>query len=119
VQREVGTPLFSSSYESAKKIAGTVPAASGTALWERYPTRDFFSQARKEGSNIARYCRPDAESGQVFRSTFLACEKVRPYFAERPSGRLTNLAALSDFINSSGRAQRFRAAIKMPLTPGL
>jgi hypothetical protein len=30
-----------------------VPAANGTALWERYPTRVFFSQARKEDSNIA------------------------------------------------------------------
>ena len=54
---------------SRQKISGTVPAANGTALWERYPTRGFFSQARKEGSNIARNFRPDAESGQVFRST--------------------------------------------------
>jgi hypothetical protein len=52
-----------------------VPAANGTALWERYPTRDFFSQARKEGSNIARNCRPDAESGQVFRSTFCRAKR--------------------------------------------
>jgi len=52
VQRGVGPQLFGSSYGSAK-ISGTVPAANGTALWERYPTRGFFSQARKEDSNIA------------------------------------------------------------------
>jgi len=69
VQRGVGPQLFSSSYEPAKN-SGTVPAANGTALWERNPTRGTLFSGEKRGFNIARNSRLDAASGQGSRSTF-------------------------------------------------
>jgi len=77
VQRGVGPQLFSSSYGSAE-ISGTVPAANGTALWERYPTRGILFSGEKRGFKHCRNSRLDAVSGQGFGSTSASVASGHP-----------------------------------------